>query len=99
MKYNKTLSLGEILATELPKAVGKETMSGLEAIRVIETWREVLGPVMNRYSAEERFAHGRLTVRITSSILRNDLFLQRTTLLERLNSRLTNQRVIFLELM
>ncbi|MGM9805444.1 MAG: DUF721 domain-containing protein [Candidatus Aphodosoma sp.] len=99
MRYNKTLSIGEILATELHKAIGKDTMNGLEAIKVIETWRELLGPVLSRYTSEERFANGRLTVRITSSVLRNDLFLQRTILLERLNKMLTGPKVKSLELM
>lgn len=99
MRYNKTRSIGDILATELHKAVGKNTMNGLEAIKVIGAWRELLGPVLSRYTTEERFADGRLTVRITSSVLRNDLFLQRTNLLERLNKMLPAPKVKFLELM
>lgn len=99
MRYNKTLSLGEILQTRLRHIVGDNTSAGLEVIKIIDTWHQLLGPVMSRYSSDERFAKGRLTVRINSSILRNDLFMQRTNLVRQLNSMLGTDKVKYLELL
>lgn len=99
MRYNKPLSIGEVLKKELNRAVGEDIMAGLDAMKVIDTWHATLGDVMSRYSCSEHFEKGRLTVRITSSVLRNDLFMQRTELVKRLNDALGERKVIFLELM
>lgn len=99
MRYKKTLRLSEILHTELPKSVNEKIIDGLNAMHIIDTWHEVLGPHLSKYSSNEHYEKGKLTVRIQSSILRNDLFMQRTKLLERLNARLTSTKVNQIELL
>lgn len=99
MRYSKTLSISEVLNRELKNAVSENIVNGLEAMHVVEVWRQVLGDVLCRYSCDERFDAGRLTVRITSSVLRNDLFLQRTTLVQRVNDALGEKKVHFLQLL
>jgi hypothetical protein len=66
----------------------------LDAILVVKEWREMLGPAMVRYSENEVFENGALKVRIKSAVLRNDLFMQRTELIEKLNERI-GRRLVF----
>ena len=51
-------------------------------------WSEMLGEHVARYSSDAVFRNGELSVRILSSVLRNDLYMQRTLLVEKLNVRL-----------
>ena len=53
----------------------------------------MLGTTMVRYSEGETFENGALKVRIKSSVLRNDLFMQRTELIQKLNQQLGRQIV------
>jgi len=46
---------------------------------------------MARYSEGETFENGALRVRIKSAVLRNDLFMQRTELIQKLNQQLGKQ--------
>jgi hypothetical protein len=48
---------------------------------------------MIRYSEGETFQDGALKVRIKSAVLRNDLFMQRTELIQKLNTQLGRQIV------
>lgn len=60
---------------------------------VVEAWRTVLGPLAD-YSTGLELRDGMLYVRITSPMLRNDLFMQRTSLLEKLNAAI-GRKVLF----
>lgn len=53
---------------------------------VVAAWRTVLGPTLVRYSENLEFRERMLYVRITSPMLRNDLFMQRSALIEKLNA-------------
>ncbi len=59
----------------------------------IEAWRTVLGPLAD-YSTGLELCGGMLHVHITSPMLRNDLFLQRTSLIDKLNAAI-GRRVVF----
>ncbi len=59
----------------------------------IEAWRTVLGPLAD-YSTGLELRGGMLHVHITSPMLRNDLFLQRTSLIDKLNAAI-GRRVVF----
>ena len=91
--FKKIQTIGTILSSNIKKIVGPESAKGLDAIHVINTWREILGPTMVRYSEGETFQDGALRVRIKSAVLRNDLFMQRTNLIEKLNQQLGNKIV------
>lgn len=60
---------------------------------VIEAWRMVLGSLAD-YSTGLELRDGMLHVHITSPMLRNDLFMQRTSLIEKLNAAI-GRRVVF----
>ena len=91
--FKKVQSIGDLLSGDLRKIVGPESSKALDAVHVINTWREILGPTMIRYSEGETFQDGALKVRIKSAVLRNDLFMQRTELIQKLNTQLGRQIV------
>ena len=93
MYFKKVQRIGEVLSTDLRKIVGAESAKGLDAVHAIDTWRNMLGPTMVRYSEGETFENGALKVRIKSAVLRNDLFMQRTELIQKLNQQLGRQIV------
>lgn len=91
MYFKKVQRIGDILTTDLRKIVGIESAKGLDAVHAVNTWRQILGPTMARYSEGETFENGALRVRIKSAVLRNDLFMQRTELIQKLNQQLGKQ--------
>ena len=91
--FKKVQSIGDLLSGDLRKIVGSESSKALDAVHVVNTWREMLGPTMIRYSEGETFQDGALKVRIKSAVLRNDLFMQRTELIQKLNTQLGRQIV------
>ena len=85
MKRNNEQSLGEVLKHFL-KANGLEE-------KVLETeiygrWEELAGRAINLKTRKVKLQDGQLTVYLTSSVLRNELLMRRTELLERINQRL-----------
>ena len=72
----------------LPDALGANTAKGYQAMQVVDVWRNSLGGMMSRYSARERFADGTLFVTITSSALRQELFMHRKAVIEKINAEL-----------
>lgn len=91
--FKKVQSIGDLLSGDLRKIVGPESSKALDAVHVVNTWREILGPTMIRYSEGETFQDGALKVRIKSAVLCNDLFMQRTKLIQKLNTQLGRQIV------
>lgn len=100
MGYKKPLLIGDVLSQVIRQSVGQKTADGLDAAIVQRKWHEVLGPVMSRYSFDERYevSSGVFTVRIQSSVLRHELFLQRKELIKRLNDALGRNLVLALVL-
>ena len=92
--FKKIQTIGTILSGDIRKIVGSESAKGLDAIHVINAWREILGPTMIRYSEGETFQEGALCVRIKSAVLRNDLFMQRSNLIEKINQKL-GRKIVF----
>ena len=91
--FKKVQIIGNLLSGDIRKIIGPESAKCLDAVHVVNTWREMLGPTMVRYSEGEVFENGALKVRIKSSVLRNDLFMQRTELIKKLNQQLGRQIV------
>ena len=93
MYFKKVQRISDLIKTDLRKIVGPESYKALDAVHVVNTWRQMLGPAMVRYSEGETFQDGALRIRIKSSVLRNDLFMQRTELIQKLNTQLGRQIV------
>ncbi|MGN0187267.1 MAG: DUF721 domain-containing protein [Paludibacteraceae bacterium] len=62
-------------------------------VLVLEAWHKVLGPLA-RYTERLSFCDGVLYVHVVSATLRNDLFLQRSSLMHKVNEEI-GRRVLF----
>ena len=73
--------------SELVKATCRE--EGLETplneYRLINSWSQVLGPTVKYYTKELYIRNQVLYVQVTSSVLRQELMMNRKTLVHRLN--------------
>lgn len=92
-RFGETKILGDLLKDLLPSALGTNAAKGFEAMQVIEAWRKVLGQLMVKYSARERFNDGTLFVTITSPALRQELFMNRQSVVEKINAELGSASV------
>lgn len=97
MAYKKPMLLGDLMKTSLSKAV-PEIAGKLDDMRVVDEWRNMLGPVMGRYSTNEKFENGQLSANIRSALLKSDLFMQRDIIIRKLNERLGETKVLSLML-
>lgn len=82
MKRSKTESLTNLL-NEYLREQGLETP--LNQQRLIEMWPLVMGETINRYTGVLFIKNQTLCVKILSASLKNDLMMNRSTLVARLN--------------
>jgi predicted nucleic acid-binding Zn ribbon protein len=79
--------------SELVKATCRE--EGLETplneYRLINSWSQVLGPTVKYYTKELCIRNQVLYVQVTSSVLRQELMMNRKTLVHRLNEHVGAQ--------
>lgn len=61
--------------------------SPLNEQRLISSWHELLGPAMARYTENLYIRNQVLYVHFTSSVLRQELMMERKTLVQKLNER------------
>jgi len=87
-RYGETKSLGDLMKDLLPSALGANAAKGFEAMQVIDAWRMVLGQTMMKYSVREHFNDGKLFVTVTSPALRQELFMSRASVIEKINAEL-----------
>lgn len=63
----------------------------LNQYRLIEAWKEVVGPSVARYTSNLYIKNQTLYVHLTSSVLRQELLLGRTLLVRNLNNKVGAQ--------
>ena len=85
MQRKEVVRLSSDLLREALCSNGAEVVIHLTELSVQEAWSEVLGS-LTQYSTNLEFKEGTLYVRITSAVLRNDLFMQRSQLIEKINT-------------
>lgn len=88
MRRSNAQSLTEVLRSFM-RAEGLETP--LNQYRVVQAWPQVMGDGIAHYTEEVFIKNQTLFVKITSSVLRNDLNLNRATLVKRLNEHVGAQ--------
>lgn len=66
---------------------------GLDQARVRQAWKQVMGDAVDRYTLQIGFSKGTLTVKLASSVLRNELFMNRRSIIEKLNLHLGRQTI------
>ncbi len=84
----KPVPMSQFLSKYLRDSIGEETSKGLDSIVVTRTCREVLGSTLSNYISEVSFSNGELRIRVSSPVLKNDLFIQRTSLMNKINAAL-----------
>lgn len=82
MKRSKTESITNLL-NEFLREQGLETP--LNQHRLIDIWPEVMGSAINRYTGDLFIKNQTLHVKINSASLKNDLMMNRSELVKRLN--------------
>ena len=84
MKRHNTQRLGDVLK-EVLKVQHLDTK--LYEMQLIESWEKVLGATVKRYTTDIYIYNRKLYVKLSSSILRNDLALSREKLVQALNEQ------------
>jgi len=66
----------------------------LDRIAVEKFWKEEMGDLINRYTEKVYFSNkGTLMIKVSSAPLRNELFINRENLIERINAYLGDSRI------
>jgi len=66
----------------------------LDRIAVEKFWKDEMGELINRYTEKIYFSNkGTLMIKVTSAPLRNELFINRDNLKERINTYLQGNQV------
>ena len=83
MKRTTALSIGEIIDQYI-RAENLETE--LNEQRALSVWVSVVGRGINKYTISRSIKDGVMTVKISSAPLRNELMLNRSAIIQNLNS-------------
>lgn len=88
MKRTQSEQIGQVLRAFL-RQYGLE--SPLNEHRLLESWNEVAGDVVARYTGEMFIKNQCLYVTVKSSIMRNELMMIRKSLVDKLNANVGAQ--------
>ena len=88
MKRGKTLPISELVRA-VCREEGLETP--LNEYRLINSWSKVLSPAVCRYPKDLKIYNQVLFVTVTSSVLRQELLMNRKSLVARLNAEVNAQ--------
>lgn len=91
MKRNNTEQVGDIIR-RLLRQEGLETP--LNEYRLIDAWKDVVGPVIARYTTNLYIKNQTLYVHLSSSVLRQELSMSRTLLIRNLNAQVGSQVIV-----
>ncbi|MBQ3576113.1 MAG: DUF721 domain-containing protein [Coprobacter sp.] len=90
MERRKTTHINEIIQ----EILNKSNLKGrLDETTITKKWEEVVGKAMARYTRNVYVSKGILHVEVTSSVVRNELMMNRSTLIERLNAITGNETI------
>ena len=83
MRRTNTVSIAQLIT----EVFGEYKIDGkLKETRIIAAWSEVLGP-LSKPTDELYIKNKVLFARLSSSVIRNELYMMRSTLLRRLNEK------------
>ena len=90
MERRKTVHISEIIQELLKK---NNIKGKLDETTITQKWKEVVGNPMSRYTKKVYINKSILYVEITSSVARNELIMNRSILIERLNAITGNETI------
>ena len=82
MERRKTVHISEVIQELLKK---NNMKSRLDETTITQKWEEVIGKAMAKYTRKVYVSKGILYVEVTSSVARNELVMNSSLLIERLN--------------
>ena len=91
MKRNNTESIGNLIRQSM-RQEGLE--SPLNEYRLIQGWKEVLGPGIASYTNNLFIRNQTLYVHLTSSVLRQELMMKREQIIKNLNQHVGAQVIV-----
>ncbi len=84
MRRTRTVKVGELVDDLFrDPTIRRKIAEG----RLPDTWAEAAGPLAAAYTDEVVFKHGILTVKITSPVVRHEVFMKRSFLRDEINMR------------
>lgn len=84
MRRTRTVRIGELVDDLFRDPVIRRNIA---EGRLPKTWAEVSGPMVASCTEDVAFRNGILTVRISSSVVRHEVFMRRTELRDEINTR------------
>ena len=66
----------------------KHIRIGIDKIKIQEAWRTVMGKNIEKYTSNVRYKKGILSVKLKSSVLKEELFFEKEKVIELLNENL-----------
>ena len=91
MRRNEAEQIGEMIR-KFFRHNGLE--SPLNEYRLVQAWREVVGPAISRYTSNLYIKNQILYVHLTSSVLRQELMMGREMLVRSLNQQVGAQVIV-----
>lgn len=91
MKRNNTEQIGDVLRQFL-RQQGLETP--LNEYRLVDAWKDVVGPVIARYTTNLFIKNQVLYVSLSSSVIRQELMIGREMLIRNLNAQVGSQVIV-----
>ncbi len=94
MEKREAKRLSKILPNVVGTVFGTDCQLRILESRAIEFWPEVIGSVAAAYTSDLKFVNGTLIVKVSSPILRHELFMQCAVLVEKLNKKVGEKVVL-----
>lgn len=91
MKRNNTELVGDVIR-QLLRQEGLETP--LNEYRLVESWKDVVGPAIYKYTTNLYIKNQILYVHLSSSVLRQELLMGREMLVRNLNAHVGAQVIV-----
>jgi len=91
MRRNDAEQIGEMIR-KFFRQNGLE--SPLNEYRLVQAWKDVVGPVISKYTSNIYIKNQILYVHLTSSVLRQELMMGRDILVRNLNERVGAQVIV-----
>ena len=85
MRKDNTRNIGEILR-ELMK--NPKLSNKLDELDALDLWKELIGDKLDKYILDVKIYRGILYVKLNSSALKNELYYEKTDLINRINQNL-----------
>ncbi len=91
MRRNDAEAIGDVIR-KFFRVNGLE--SPLNEYRLVQAWKDVVGPVITRYTSNLYIKNQILYVHLTSSVLRQELMMGRDILVRNLNEKVGAQVIV-----